>query len=225
LLKVRGLGVAQAVAGFDALPAMADELCDVVRGPITGLTQRGSACTAMSVGNGALPGLGFADGAFTEARLKFVLQDTGDYSILHIGTHFSLRPGNVMRSFLVLGDGSRLSLDAISKLSFSGIDLVTLSACQTALGGTASDDGREIEGMNTIVQRAGARQVIASLWQVEDKSTALLMRHFYGHLAKSGLDGARALQQSQLELLSLNVGGRRPYAQPFYWAGFIASQQ
>jgi CHAT domain-containing protein len=39
------------------------------------------------------------------------------------------------------------------------------------------------------------------------------------------VDGARALQQSQLELLSLNIGGRRPYAQPFYWAGFVASQQ
>ncbi|HTB89603.1 MAG TPA: CHAT domain-containing protein [Steroidobacteraceae bacterium] len=225
LLKVRGLGVAQAVPGFDALPAMADELCDVVRGPITGLTQRGSACTAMSVGNGALPGLGFADAAFTEARFKSVLQDTSDYSILHIGTHFSLRPGNVMLSFLVLGDGSRLSLDAISKLSFSGIDLVTLSACQTALGGAVSDDGREIEGLNVIVQRAGARQVIASLWQVEDKSTALLMRQLYGHLARAGVDGARALQQSQLELLTMNIGGRRPYEQPFYWAGFVASQQ
>lgn len=120
---------------FAALPAMADELCDVVRGLITGLTKRGSACTAISVGNGALPGLGFADAAFTEARFKSVLQDTGDYSVLHIGTHFSLRSGSVMRSFLVLGDGSRLSLDAISKMSFSGIDLVTLSACPTALGG------------------------------------------------------------------------------------------
>jgi CHAT domain-containing protein len=224
-LKVRGLGVTQAVLGFDALPAMAEELCDVVRGPITGLTQRGSACTAMSVGNGALPGLGFADAAFTEARFDAVLQDTSDYSILHIGTHFSLRPGNVMRSFLVLGDGSRLSLDAISKLSFSGIDLVTLSACQTGLGGAVGDDGREIEGLSAIVQHSGARQVIASLWQVEDKSTALLMRQLYGHLAKSGVDGARALQQSQLELLTLNTGGRRPYEQPFYWAGFAASQQ
>jgi CHAT domain-containing protein len=225
LLKVRGLGVAQAVPGFDALPAMADELCDVVRGPITGLTQRGSACTSITVGNGALPGQGFADAAFTEARFNSLLQDTSDYSILHIGTHFSLRPGNVMQSFLVLGDGSRLSLDAISKLSFSGIDLVTLSACQTALGGAVGDDGREIEGLSAIVQHAGARQVIASLWQVEDKSTALLMRQLYGHLAKSAVDGARALQQSQLELLSLNIGGRRPYAQPFYWAGFVASQQ
>ncbi len=225
LLKVRGLGVSKAVPGFEALPAMADELCDVVRGPITGLTQRGSACIAMSIGNGALPGLGFADAAFTEARLKSVLQDTSDYSILHIGTHFSLRPGNVMSSFLVLGDGSRLSLDAISKLSFSGLDLVTLSACQTALGGAVSDDGREIEGLNVIVQHAGARQVIASLWQVEDKSTALLMRQLYAHLARSGVDAARALQQSQLELMTLTSGGRRPYEHPFYWAGFVASQQ
>jgi CHAT domain-containing protein len=223
--RVRGLGVAQAVPGFDALPAMADELCDVVRGPITGLTQRGSDCTALTMGNGALPGLGFADAAFTEARLTSLLNDTSDYSILHIGTHFSLRPGNVMRSFLVLGDGSRLSLDAIAKLSFDGIDLVTLSACQTALGGAVGDDGREIEGLSAIVQHAGARQVIASLWQVEDKSTALLMRQLYEHLAKSGVDSARALQQSQLELRTLSVAGRRPYEQPFYWAGFVTSER
>jgi CHAT domain-containing protein/Tfp pilus assembly protein PilF len=224
-LHVRGLGVAQAVPGFAALPAMADELCDVVRGPITGLTQRGSACPELSMGNGALPGMGFADAAFTEARLRSVLGDTRDYSILHIGTHFSLRPGNVMRSFLVLGDGSRLSLDSISQLSFAGIDLVTLSACQTALGGAVGDDGREIEGLNAIVQHAGARQVIASLWQVEDKSTALLMRHLYEQIAKTGVDGARALQRSQLELRSLNVDGHRPFEQPFYWAGFVASER
>ncbi len=222
-LRVRGLGVTQAVSGFDALPAIADELCDVVRGPITGLTQRGSACTGISMGNGALPGLGFADAAFTEARLRSVLGESSDYSVLHIGTHFSLRPGNVMRSFLVLGDGSRLNLDAISKLSFSGIDLVTLSACQTALGGAVSDDGREIEGLSVIVQQMGARQVLASLWQVEDKSTAALMRRLYELLSTSGLDGAGALQQSQLALRSQSVGGRRPYEHPFYWAGFVAS--
>jgi CHAT domain-containing protein/Tfp pilus assembly protein PilF len=221
--SVRGLGVTQAVGGFDALPAIADELCDVVRGPITGLTQRGSACTDISTGNGALPGFGFADSAFTEARLRSVLEETGDYSVLHIGTHFSLRPGNVMRSFLVLGDGSQLSLDSISQLSFSGIDLVTLSGCQTALGGAVSDDGREIEGLSVIVQQDGARQVIASLWQVEDRSTAALMHQLYELLAKSGLDGARALQQSQLALRSMSIAGHRPYVHPFYWAGFVAS--
>jgi CHAT domain-containing protein len=217
------MGVTQAVAGFNALPAIADELCDVVRGPISGLTQRGSACTNLTTGNGALPGEGFADGAFTETRLKSVLQQSADYSVLHIGTHFSLRPGNSMRSFLVLGDGTRLSLDSISRLSFSGIDLVTLSACQTGLGGAISDDGREIEGLSAIVRRGGARQVIASLWPVEDKSTAALMRQMYELLNTFRGDGARALQQSQLSLRALTIAGRRPYEHPFYWAGFETS--
>jgi CHAT domain-containing protein len=85
--------------------------------------------------------------------------------------------------------------------------------------------GREIEGLSAIVQHAGARQVIASFWQVEDKSTALLMRQLYEHLAKTGVDSARALQQSQLELRALRVAGRRPYEQPSYWAGFITSER
>ena len=50
------------------------------------------------------------------------------------------------------------------------------------------------------------------------------MRRLYGHLGKSGGDGARALQLSQVELLTLSSGGRRPYAEPFYWAGFVASE-
>jgi len=222
-LRVRGMGVTQAVAGFNALPGIADELCDVVRGPISGLARRGSACPSLTAGNGALAGEGYADTAFTEARLKSVLGQTDAYSILHIGTHFSLRPGNTMRSFLVLGDGTRLSLDSISKLSFIGLDLVTLSACQTGLGGAVSDDGREIEGLSTIVQRGGARQVIASLWPVEDKSTAALMRQMYESLDGLHGDGARALQQSQLGLRRLTVSGSRPYEHPFFWAGFVDS--
>ncbi|HEY0802974.1 MAG TPA: CHAT domain-containing protein, partial [Steroidobacteraceae bacterium] len=222
-LYVRGMGVTQAVAGFDALPALADELCGVVRGPIAGLTQRGSACTSLTAGNGALPGAGFANSAFTEARLRSVLLESKDYSVLHIGTHFSLRPGNSLRSFLVLGDGSQLNLSDISQLSFAGIDLVTLSACQTGLGGAVSDDGSEIEGLSAIVQHGGARQVIASLWQVEDKSTASLMRRLYDSLILSDGDAAKALQLAQLALRASLVEGHRPYAHPFYWAGFITS--
>ena len=59
-----------------------------------------------------------------------------------------------------------------------------------------------------------------------DPHQMLALRELVGvHLAKTGVDGARALQQSQLELLTLNIGGRRPYEHPFYWAGFVASQQ
>jgi len=223
VLRVRGMGVTQAVGGFDALPGMADELCDVVRGPITGLTRYGPACTNLTTGNGALPGEGFADGAFTEQRLRSVLADPRAYPVLHIGTHFSLRPGNALRSFLVLGDGTKLSLDSINALSFAGIDLVTLSACQTGLGGAVTDDGREIEGLSAIVQHGGARQVIASLWQVEDRSTAALMRRLYESLQADDGDGARALRRAQIALRATDVSGARPYEHPYYWAGFVAS--
>ena len=151
-----------------------------------------------------------------------MLQAPLDYAVLHVGTHFSLRAGNVLRSFLVLGDGSHLTLDTLSALRFSGLDLVTLSGCQTGLGGAVGDDGREVEGLSTIVQRAGARQVVASLWQVEDRSTAALMRSMYDALASTRGDGALALRQAQLSILNQRAGGR-PYSHPFYWAGFTAS--
>src|SRR6185437_14084409 len=89
--SVRGLGVTQAVAGYDALPGMADELCYIVRGPIAGLTTSSPACPGASMGNGALAGEGFADAAFTAARFKEVLHAPHAYSVLHVGTHFSLR--------------------------------------------------------------------------------------------------------------------------------------
>src|SRR5690606_31388067 len=116
-------------------------------------------------------------------------------------------PGNAMRSYLVLGDGSRLMLDQLSSLDFAGIDLVTLSACQTGLGGARTDDGREIEGLNAIVQERGARKVIASLWRVDDASTAELMRSMYQTLAENAEDVARALQRAQRAVRSIERNG------------------
>jgi len=222
-LAVRGLGVTAAVAGYRALPAVADELCYIVRGPITGLSPATKACPQPSMGNGALPGEGFADAAFTEARLRGLLQAPRDFSVLHLGTHFSLRPGNARRSFLVLGDGNRLTLDSIGALDFHGVDLMTLSACQTGLGGAVTDDGREVEGLSAIVQRRGARRVVASLWQVEDVSTAHLMRSLYSALTPGDSDAALALQNAQLALRSSSEGSRHPYEHPYYWAGFVIS--
>jgi CHAT domain-containing protein len=222
-LQVRGLGVTQAIAGFPALPAVADELCFVVRGPIEGLRTSDGACPAASRGGGALPGQGFVDAAFTETRFREVLAAPRDYSVLHIGTHFRLRPGNALRSFLLLGDGSRLTLDTISTLDFSGIDVVTLSACQTGLGGARTDDGREVEGLSALVQRRGAGRVIASLWQVEDASTAQLMRTLYRSFSAAHGDAALGLQQAQRMLRSMSGPNSISYANPYYWAGFFVS--
>ena len=222
-LSVRGLGVTQAIAGFPALPGVADELCYVVRGPIEGLHSVSDACVSEILGKGALAGQGYADAAFTEKRLTDLLSGPRDFSVLHIGTHFRLRPGNALRSFLLLGDGSKLTLDAISSLDFRSIDVVTLSGCETGLGGAQSDDGREIEGLSALVQRRGAGVVIASLWPVEDASTAQLMRALYSSFSAAHGDAALGLQQAQRALRSLSARNGASYANPYYWAGFSVS--
>ncbi len=210
---VRGLGVTRAVAGFPALAAVADELCAIVDGPIEGLAP----CAAPS--RAALAGAGYADAAFTEARVRSLLQARHDFAYLHVGTHFELRPGHAARSYMVLGDGRRMDLQAIAGLDFGGLELVTLSACQTGMDGARTagdDDGREVEGLSALVQRRGAGRVIASLWAVEDASTASLMTRLYAGLARRRLDAAAAMREAQLALRA-----ERPH--PYYWAGFVVS--
>jgi CHAT domain-containing protein len=151
-----------------------------------------------------------------------LLRGPRDFSVLHVGTHFRLCPGNALRSFLLLGDGSHLTLDTLASLDFSGLDVVTLSACETGLGGARTDDGREIEGLSALVERRGARRVVASLWPVEDVSTAELMRLFYASFDAAHGDAALGLQRAQRALRASNHGGAS-YASPFYWAGFVVS--
>jgi CHAT domain-containing protein len=152
-------------------------------------------------------------------------------------------------SFLLLGDGSHLSLAQIkTKLDFNSVELLTLSACETAMGdeGT-SQHGVEVEGLGAIAQQAGAKAVLATLWPVADASTAALMRALYQAHKVDHLDKADALRQAQLALLRGTVaagdtsnaarglaraGATRasgnfktnpsaPYAHPFFWAPFI----
>ena len=217
-LRVRGLGVTRAVAGYSALPAVADELCYLVRGPIEGLDTRHGACADTERGDALIEGEGFVDAAFTEARLVEPLRRGADFSVLHLGTHFSLRPGNALRSFIVLGDGNKITLERIGTLDFRGIELVTLSACQTGLGGATNDDGRELEALSALVQRRGAKRVVASLWPVEDRSTAALMRTMYRTFAGQPLDAGAALRSAQLA-----VRANAATAHPYFWAGFVAS--
>jgi CHAT domain-containing protein len=204
---------------------MADELCDVIRGPIEGLATRGRSCDVDGIGGGALEGRGFADASFTAARLAGLLAEQPDFSVLHLGTHFNLRPGNARQSFLLLGDGSRLTLDTIAGYDFHDLRLVTLSACQSGLGGATTDDGREVEDLSAIVQRRGAHSVLASLWRVEDQSTSRLMRELYRALPQQRGDAAAALRSAQLKLRALRAAGTTPYSHPYYWAGFSASSQ
>lgn len=210
--EVRALGVTLALAGLPALAGVRTEFCDIVRGPVVGLDDARGEC---ATGNGAFVGAGYANAHFTAERMQKLLADDTSFSMLHIGTHFSLRVGNMKRSWLLLGDGSRLSLDALHRLDFSGVGLVTLSACQTGMAGAVGDDGREVEGLPALLHARGVDAVVASLWRVEDRSTGMLMGAFYRSL-RAGANQADALRQAQLGLLDRGGAWRNP----LYWAAF-----
>jgi CHAT domain-containing protein len=96
------------------------------------------------------------------------------------------------------------------------VDLLTLSACDTGLGGGRDAQGREIEGLGVIAQQQGAKAVLATLWPVADQSTATLMADMYKQRQDKSLTKIEALRQAQISLLS-----QPKYSHPFYWAPFI----
>lgn len=210
------VGVSRPLPGQPALPGVAREVCAIVDGPVLGLADGEPACGPQ---RGIVPGQGFLNERFTWQRLADTLdsaRETG--ALLHVGTHFDLRPGHIGRSSLLLGDGTRLTLDTLAQLDFQGQALVTLSACETGLGGGTGADGREVEGLNVLLLRRGARAVLATLWRVEDASTSVLMRAFYRELA--GREPAEALRRAQAALR------RDPrWAAPFHWAAFYVTDR
>ena len=154
-----------------------------------------------------LPGSTHMDEAFTLDQLKASLGSP----VLHIASHFRFLPGSD-ESFLLLGDGSGLTLRQLrtEMPRLTGVDLLTLSACETAVGGGTKADGREVEGLGVLAQRQGARAVLASLWPVEDASTGQLMAQFYSQRQAQSLNKAQALRQAQLALLEGRQGQSAP---------------
>ncbi len=184
-------GVSKPQVGFSALPAVPEELRSIIN---EGATQ-----TAESAG--VLLGKILLDESFTGEAMKTSLRQR--YSVVHIASHFAFQPGNETDSFLLLGDGSHLTLAQIkaSNNLFSGVELLTLSACNTATTGENAD-GKEVEGFGVLAQRQGAKAVMASLWPVADASTRRLMQSFYRQRnAQPGTLKVEALRQAQLSLL------------------------
>ncbi len=152
---------------------------------------------------GALPGRQWLDGAFTAQTLRAALASGNQ--VVHIASHFKFEPGDAAQSFLLLGDGQRLSLRDLGgpDYRFDRTELVTLSACQTGVSG---DDafGQEVDGLAALLMAQGAPSVLASLWQVADSSTAQLMGAMYGLHARRTqhpLGRAQALQQAQIAMI------------------------
>jgi CHAT domain-containing protein len=119
-------------------------------------------------------------------------------------------------SFLVAWDGrisGRELASMLGQLRFreDPVELLTLSACETARG---SD--RAALGLLGVAVQAGARSALGSLWKVDDASTARLMTAFYEGLAADGLSRAEALRRAQRGLLADPA-----FAHPLYWSGFL----
>jgi CHAT domain-containing protein len=151
----------------------------------------------------AARGRAWLDGAFTRAAMQSTLGGPSRYRVVHIASHFSMQRGDPERSFLLLGDGGRLSLGELAgpAFSFDGTELVTLSACETAL---SADDafGQEVDGLGALLMGRGARSVIASLWTVSDDSTATLMSRLYAARPREGAVIAQALRSAQAEWIA-----------------------
>jgi CHAT domain-containing protein len=181
--SVWGLGVTQGGADYPALPYVGVEL-NGITGP-----------------KGILTGQVLLDKAFNEGSLRDGLDRS--FPIIHIASHFQFTPGSMDDSFLLLGDGSRMTLAQIkNKLDFKNVELLTLSACETAVGDdSVAHHGDEVEGLGAIAQEAGAKAVLATLWPVADSSTALLMRTLYKAHKEQHVDKADALREAQLGLL------------------------
>ncbi len=155
------------------------------------------------------------DEGFTLAKLNRKLTDE-QYSIVHIASHGQF-DRDVRKTFVLTYD-SKLTLNDLEALirpsQYRGrpVDLLVLSACQTAAG-----DDRAALGLAGVAVKAGARSALATLWFVNDQSTSALITEVYNQLRQTPpVSKARALQAAQIKLL-----GDRRYRHPCYWSPYL----
>ncbi|MFM2314410.1 MAG: hypothetical protein RLZZ04_3686 [Cyanobacteriota bacterium] len=176
------------------------------------------------------------DQDFTVANLTDTHQREG-FEIIHIASHSEFNPGSPEDSFIQFSD-RRLSLAQINELDLKlpPVDLLVLSACQTALG----DEDAEY-GFAGLAMQAGVKSALASLWLIDDVGTVLLMGDFYQQLKSTAIKSA-ALRQAQVNLLQKKIFVKdsqikgldidvdladitseaqiQDFSHPYYWAGF-----
>ena len=187
-------GLTEARQGFAALPGVKKEI--------------------EKVGNFASTKV-LLDGNFTRDRLENQVQ-TQNFPIVHLATHgqFSSR---IEDTFLITWDKkiNVKNLDQLLKergqISRNPIELLILSACQTAVG-----DKRAALGLAGVAVRSGAKSTLATLWSIQDQSTADFMSEFYQAINQPNISKAQALRQAQLSLLH-----SPQYQHPYYWAPFV----
>ncbi|BAY33209.1 hypothetical protein NIES2107_51040 [Nostoc carneum NIES-2107] len=193
-IKVITAALSEARQGFKALPAVKSEVTEI----------------SAEISSQLL-----LNEKFTDTNLQTAIKSI-PFSVLHLATHgqFSSKSDD---TFILSWDGKinvkELSefLKSRNEVNSTPVELMVLSACQTAKG-----DNRAILGLAGVAVRSGARSTLATLWAVQDESTAKFMVEFYKHLKKPGIGKAEALRQTQLTFLQ-----DANFQHPYYWSAFV----
>ena len=156
----------------------------------------------------------------SEFSSQTTISSFNDYNIVHLDTPVALLTGEAGNgkpedSFILFGDGNRITLRELENWSLPNVDLVVLSASETNIGGRMGN-GEEIVGFGYQMQNAGVETIIASLWRVNDNSDQL-MNTFYTVL-QEGKTKTEALREAQINMIT---GEDKEANNPYYWASFI----
>jgi len=192
-LQVFLAGLSEGAQGFAALPHVREEVDAVSK---------------------LFPGETLLNSEFSEPRVQ---QELGarEFGVVHIATHGEFA-GDADRSFLLTHDG-RITMNDLGALvgrtrfRDQPIELLTLSACETAQG-----DDRAALGLAGVAIKAGARSALGTLWSVNDVASSELLGDFYRELHDAPVSKAVALQRAQKKLIA---DPNRSH--PYYWSGFL----
>ena len=147
----------------------------------------------------------------SEANFK---QQAGSYGIVHVASHGEFNSNTPLLSCLRLsagnGEDGRLETREIFGLNLDAY-LVTLSACNTAIGKLTKGD--DVVGLTRAFIFAGTPSILGTIWSVNDESTSIFMNHFYENLRV--MDKLKSLQQAQIAMIQ-----NEKYRHPYHWAAF-----
>ncbi len=186
-------GLSEARFGFPPLPAVPKELQGV---------------------KGIIGGTVFQNEAYTLDNLLTTFNEN-EYGVIHLATHGQFG-GSAAETFLLTSDG-KLTMDRLERLIHLGryrqapLELLTLSACQTAMG-----DEQAALGLAGVAVKAGAKSALATLWSVDDGATAAAVIAFYRSLMIPGTSKAQALGIAQSQMIR-----EKEYGHPAFWAPFL----
>ncbi|MEG4589855.1 CHAT domain-containing protein [Microcoleus sp. MOSTC5] len=193
-LRVLTAALSEARQGFSALPGVKEEVEQIAA---------------------EMPASSLLNEDFVSGRLHDRIKAVS-YPIVHLATHGQFS-SNAADTFIVTWD-QKVNVKEFDRLlrartgeKQQPIELLVLSACETASG-----DNRAALGLAGAAIRSGARSTAATLWQVNDESTAIFMTEFYRQLASSKTSKAEALRNAQLTLLK-----NKQYQNPYFWAPFV----